>query len=241
MLGIKNITFKFAQDTGLFFDNLSFDCDAQKINFIRGQNGAGKSTLFRILQGKLAHDEIVSGELVLNNKQYGLGADDFSGDCSGHELSQEVSLVQQKFDYMLADQLSFQDNMRLAGISRYPSLRGLPKVQELPEFIKRFKINFNSPVKLLSGGQRQILAIMMALVKPTRVLLLDEPTAALDEQNTNMVMDFLAELVKTTDLIVLMICHDKELVEKYAHDGYFELCINQDTGLRSIEKIILSM
>ena len=78
---------------------------------------------------------------------------------------------------------------------------------------------------------------MMALVKPTRVLLLDEPTAALDEQNTNMVMEFLAELVRSTGLIVLMICHDKELVDRYARDGYFEILVAQETGLRSIEKI----
>ena len=80
----------------------------------------------------------------------------------------------------------------------------------------------------------------MSLQKPTRVLLLDEPTAALDDKNAKMVMGFLETLLQSTDLTILIICHDKELVEKYAHDYYFEIKVHEKNNHRTIEKIDLS-
>src|SRR5581483_218231 len=84
-------------------------------------------------------------------------------------------------------------------------------------------IDMTTPAHLLSGGQRQILAIMMALQKPTRVLLLDEPTAALDNDNAQQVMAFLENITAELNLITLIICHDKELVVTYGHHSCYEL------------------
>jgi len=227
-LELKDLCFRFAKDKPFFFKDLSIVFDSKTINFVRGKNGAGKSTLFRLLQGNITQQEQVAGSIQISDTSYQLET---------HDHIDGVRLVHQKFDSMLADQFSFDDNMRFAGIARYPKLASLPDCAPLPDFLQRFGIDHTKPVKLLSGGQRQILAILMVLQKPTKVLLLDEPTAALDEQNTNMVMEFLAELVRTTDVIIIMICHDKELVLRYARDGYCELRVDQDTGLRSIEKI----
>jgi len=226
MFEIKDISFRFAKDKSYFFKNLSIAFDSGKMHFIRGKNGAGKSTLFRLLQGNSTQQEQVSGDLEISGVKYQL---------EKRDRIDEVRLVHQKFDNMLADQFSFDDNMRFAAIAQYPKFRSLPDYKPVPDFLKQFGIDHTKPVKLLSGGQRQILAILMVLQKPTKILLLDEPTAALDDQNTNMVMEFLSELVRTTDLIILMICHDKELVQRYARDGYLELVVDQETGLRSIE------
>jgi ABC-type lipoprotein export system ATPase subunit len=149
-------------------------------------------------------------------------------------LEQHIKFVQQKFDLMLADRFSFEENLRCASLPHYPMIAPLPALAPLPPFITRFGINPKQLVKSLSGGQRQILAILMALQKPTQILLLDEPTAALDSKNSHMVMEFLQELVSSTAVTVLMICHNPELVRTYAKNGYFHMTVDSNQ-LRTIE------
>jgi ABC-type lipoprotein export system ATPase subunit len=97
-----------------------------------------------------------------------------------------------------------------------------------------FNLNLKKNVQQLSGGQKQILAIMMALQKPTQILLLDEPTAALDEKNTHMVIQFLNTLAQERNLIIIIITHDKELTQTYAHNR--TITIKKDAGdTRTIE------
>lgn len=230
LLKIQNVNFKFSASSAFFFKNLTIDFAMGKMHFVRGQNGVGKSTLLRILQGKLNAGEQLSGSFCF-------GTDACLVD-SGKKIDQtcfkQVALVQQKFDLMLADQFSFTHNLQCANLPEFPTLGRLPAHKNLPEFIQRFCIDTSKPVKLLSGGQRQILAILMALQKGPSMLLLDEPTAALDEKNADMVMQFLQELVAATGLTVLIICHDKELVQRYAPHGYFEMRCDEATGLRSL-------
>jgi len=228
---IENLNFAFDKNSPPFFKELSIEFEEKKIHFIRGANGSGKSTLFRIFQGKIDQSEVVSGKIQFNKQKYKFNH--LKQSVKRNSLNR-IKMVQQKFDLMLADQLSFAQNLKLANILTYPSLRGLPNHQKLPTFVARFKIDINKPVYLLSGGQRQILAILMALQKPARILLLDEPTAALDDQNSKMVMEFLLNLVSSTNLTVLIICHDKELVNLYAPEGNFEMAIDEKTHQRTV-------
>jgi ABC-type lipoprotein export system ATPase subunit len=233
VLKIKNVSFKFNAQSPFFFKNLSVDFAMGTMHIIRGQNGVGKSTLLKILQGKLNVGEQLSGTFCF-------GADSFQVD-SDKKIDQtcfkHVALVQQKFDLMLADQFSFTHNLQCANMPEFPTLGRLPEHKSLPELIQRFGIDINKPVKFLSGGQRQILAILMALQKVPSVLLLDEPTATLDEQNADMVMQFLTGLIASTGLTVLIICHDKELVARYAPNGYFEMSHDDVTGLRFLKPV----
>ena len=95
--------------------------------------------------------------------------------------------------------------------------------------------DYDKPVSLLSGGQRQILAIMMAIQKECGLLLLDEPTSALDSQNSETVMQFIKDLVAQTGITVLIICHDSDLVQRYASDGFYEIVV----GEKGMRKIVL--
>ncbi len=228
-LVLENLTFQFSKNSLLFFNKVTLSFDSGTIHFIRGSNGSGKSTLFRILQGNIGSNEIISGTLLIDNQTFNL-----NDKQSFHAYAAHIKTVQQKFDDMLANQFSFLDNLRLAKMPQYPTLTSLPDHQALPEFLQRFGIDINKPVKLLSGGQRQILAILMVLQKQGKILLLDEPTAALDEQNAAMVMEFVQMLVQKTGMTVLIICHDNELVERYAPNGYYHLVIDQKTGERRV-------
>jgi len=208
-LKIANLSFQFAKDKPFFFHNLSASFEAGKIHAIYGRNGSGKSTLFRLLQGHLMADDVVSGQIQLGDHVISISSSEKSA-------FNRIKMVSQKFDSMLADQLSFIENLKLASLNEFPTFGTLPKHQPLPDFLKRFDIDMHKPVRLLSGGQRQILAILMVLQKPCSVLLLDEPTAALDDQNAAMVMEFVRNLVQTMGMTMIMICHDKELAQRYA-------------------------
>lgn len=228
-LKLEHIHFKFSAQSPEFFNDLNATFEQGKLHFIRGVNGAGKSTLFRLIQGILDQDEIATGTIFIGDKEYALHRNHHY-----KNRSDDIKIVHQKFDLMLADHLSFSQNLQLANMPRYPRLQGLPSHQLLPNFVQRFGIDMTKPVYLLSGGQRQILSILMALQKPISVLLLDEPTAALDTKNSQMVMAFLHHLLQSTKLTILAICHDKELVSTYAQDGYFEFSIDDRTMERSL-------
>ena len=137
-------------------------------------------------------------------------------------------MVAQKFDQMLADQFTFIQRI-CSWQQLYPLLKRFSSDYNIPELIARFSINLYVPVGMLSGTNARILAILMALQKPTSVLLLDEPTAALDDKNGSMVMAFLNELLRSNkDLTVLIICHDIELVEEYARTQYYYIDVAHD-------------
>lgn len=227
---INELSFKFNKNAQPFFSSLSFEITPSKLNFLQGKNGSGKSTLFRILQGLIESDEVAQGTLTIDQTTYPID--------QPHERARYgnlVRLVQQDFDTMLADQLNFTQNLALASMQRYPPLDTVNKVT-LPAIVDHFGIDITKTVHFLSGGQRQMLAILMVLQKPTRILLLDEPTAALDEKNSHLVMRFLHELATTNNITVLIITHDKELVKNYAKSSFLRL-EEQEDGVRVLHSI----
>lgn len=230
-ISIEHLNFSFtphyARDA--FFHDISISFEQGKLHFIRGKNGSGKSTLFRLLQGTCYANEFLSGTVSLGQESYQLD--------NTHDqdiLHENIRMVPQKFDLMLADQFSFKENLQLASLDKKPGLTALPLLGSIPSLVDRFEIDYEKPVHLLSGGQRQILAILMALETAPSVLLLDEPTAALDDKNAAMVMFFLKKLLEARPaLTFLVICHDRELVEEYAQTHYYEIHVKPQ-GIREI-------
>lgn len=232
---IKNLSFSFdSTHKELFFSAISGEFKQNTLNFIRGKNGAGKSTLFRIMMGKIEPGEFIEGTVTVQNETFNL--------ASAHErqkLGSIMRLAPQKFDQMLADQFTFTQNLQLAALPQYPRLKRFIESSTIPPLVERFGINYDVPVGMLSGGQRQILAILMALQKPASILLLDEPTAALDDKNSSMVMSFLSDLLTAhTDLTVLIICHDLELVAHYTTTHYYQIEVLKNNS-RTLDLITL--
>jgi len=233
-LSIQNVSFAFKKQESPFFENISSHFNTGEIHFIRGANGVGKSVFFNILRGDVKPEALCSGT--------------FNFDTITIQVSEKkpftpayknlFAFVHQDCDSMLAGQLTVEQNLRCANIPKYPRFSRLPEYRDLGNFMDTFGIDAAKPVHLLSGGQRQIVAIMMALQKNARIILLDEPTAALDEKNADMVIQFLETLAKTTEVTALIICHDKELVMRYAHDAYYTISFREGKT-RTLEKIML--
>ncbi len=231
---IEQLTFAFeSASSHRFFNQLSLTFDGPGLHFMQGDNGIGKSTLFSILSGRVNTTCLLQASVQIDEVMYHAQNNRLPEACT-----KQVQLVQQKYDLMLADQFTFFENLQLAQLPACPSLRPLPK-PVIFDIIQLMSIDVHRPVHLLSGGQRQLLAILMALQKPTSVLLLDEPTATLDAHNANLIMQCLQRLAAQLAIVVIIICHDKELIARFAQGKRY--CMRKvEDGSRVIEPEVLS-
>lgn len=200
---ITNLTFVFPSGKHLF-DNRSIDLSGPGFYFLTGKNGVGKSTLARIISGLTSPHEKISGTISFDHAHY-----DLSAQATRNFLYEHVAYVSQRTDDMVAPHFTARENMALAALPRYPGLGILKKYDG-----QIFGIPMDIPAKNISGGQRQLLSIAMMLQKKPLILILDEPTAALDEQNAIMIMDTIKTL--SAQILCICICHDEELIARYA-------------------------
>ncbi len=165
-----------------------------------GDNGAGKSTLVKILSGVYAHDD---GTIQVRGRDV-----TFTGPAQAQALG--ISTVYQ--DLSLVDTRPVAHNIYLG---REPRSLGLllnrgKMERDAVALLSQLKINLPSigvDVEMLSGGQRQAVAIARAIAQGGEVLLLDEPWAALGVEQTNQVQELILDLRRHGKAIVL-ITHD---------------------------------
>lgn len=226
---IKKLSFKFnKKDQQFFFKDVTAQFTPNKVHFIQGDNGIGKSTFFNLLCGDFSKEAFLDMCIELDEKTY--AAQNTKLPVSFYE---QIHVVHQNYDSMIANLFTFVENLQLANLPTYPGLRALPHAT-IYDLITNLGIDYTKPAYLLSGGQRQLLAILMAIQKPTKVLLLDEPTATLDTKNADLVMNCLFKLAELFKITILIICHDKELVKRYAHNKSFTI-VRLESGIREIE------
>lgn len=204
---VRHLYFRHHKKAPYFFKDLSFHLEEGKLHALHGKNGIGKTVLLNILSQRVEKETIIQGEII----------------------GEKISLVNQRFDQTIADQFTFLDNLKFGYLTYYPNpFSRLKPPPFVPEFLEKFHIDLSMPAYKLSGGQRQILALLMQLQKETKILLLDEPSATLDEQNAVMVFDFLQSLHGITLLIV---CHDRELIHRFTTGQHLYMEMQAD-GVR---------
>lgn len=228
-VSLQNINFSFKQGGIPFFKDLTIDFIPSSINFVCGKNGVGKSTLLKILSGDQSIKDNLQGALFIDNQIYDIQKSDVA--------MRAVGMVLQDFNAMLVHAYSFRENLQFARLPHFPSFKMLSEMRQLPQFVEKYGINTSMPIARLSGGQRQILSILMVLQRSPKVLLLDEPTAALDEENASIVMNFLQDLSVQENITIVAIVHDLELVRTYAPSTYFQLY--QEDGIRKVRTIAI--
>ena len=170
---------------------------SSSLSFILGKSGSGKTTLLDIVGCLLTPDQ---GEVYINDHKI-----DYSSNKSlFNARSNLISFVFQ--DYNLLEDFTIEDNLQIAGLSSQEEVDSLLKKVGL--FEKK-----GTEVRMLSGGEKQRLAIARALGRNTELILLDEPTGNLDKENSKAVMELLKELCKEKTVIV--VTHDEDLVKEY--------------------------
>ncbi len=174
-------------------------------NVLIGANGSGKSTLLNIIAGDILPD---SGKVIINGRDV--------TDVPDYKRAPYISRVFQDPMAGTASQLSILDNFRLASLrNRKKSLVvGTTSAfrERVAEDLKQLGLGLENrlaePVGSLSGGQRQALTLLMAVAAGSGVLLMDEPTAALDPKTAGMIVELTLKLVEKHNLTTILVTHD---------------------------------
>jgi len=188
------------------FGNIEALCDVSleiysgEILAIVGDNGAGKSTLIKILSGALTADQ---GQIIVGDKSY-------SSLSPGKAIGLGISTVYQ--DLALVDCRDVASNIFLGWEPVYAGFfvdkRKMQK--EAGKILADLQINIpslNTPVGLLSGGQRQGVAVARAILQGGKVIIFDEPTAAMGLQESAKVIKLLLKL-REEGIAVIVISHN---------------------------------
>ena len=208
MLEIKNVTKIYNKGTvneKVALDDFSLTLEDGDFVTVIGGNGSGKSTMMNAIAGVWPVDE---GRIVID------GIDVTK--LPEHKRAKYLGRVFQDPMTGTAATMGIEENLALAkrrGKSR--SLKtGITKKEreEYKELLKSLDLSLeermNSKVGLLSGGQRQALALLMATLQKPKVLLLDEHTAALDPKTAAKVLETTEKIVNRDKLTTLMITHN---------------------------------
>ncbi len=210
MIELENITViynKGTLDEKVALKEVNLTVQPGEFFVIVGSNGAGKSTLLKVIVGDVKPTEgfcKVFGQIVKPEK-----------------IFKQASIVCQDPDMGVFPNLSIEENLILAGKK---GLRGFSfgriseKILDLLVSTKMgLEYDLKRKASKLSGGQKQALAIVMAVASEPKLLLLDEHTAALDPKSTETIMELTERINKEFGTTILMITHDMSIAEQFGN------------------------
>jgi D-xylose transport system ATP-binding protein len=198
LVELKNISIAFGGIKAV--DDVSVDLRAGEVVGLLGHNGAGKSTLIKVLSGAYAKD---AGEIFINGEKVEINS-------PRDARANNIETIYQTL--ALADNLDAASNLFLGRelMTPFGLVDDAAMEAECRKIMGRLNPNFqkfNEPVSALSGGQRQSVAIARAVYFNARILIMDEPTAALGPHETQMVADLIQQL-KAQGIGIFLIDHD---------------------------------
>lgn len=181
-------------------EKASCELHAGEVVGLLGHNGAGKSTLIKILSGAYARD---SGKIFVDGQEATISNPRHAKDYGIETIYQTLAL---------ADNVDAAANLYLGRelLTRWGTLDDATMEAETRKVMNRLNPNFTrfkDPVKQLSGGQRQSVAIARAIHFNARILIMDEPTAALGPAETEQVGELIHQL-KNDGIGIFLISHD---------------------------------
>lgn len=207
MLSAKNLKITFNPGTPIetrALRGLSLDIPAGQFVTVIGSNGAGKSTFLNAVSGDLPID---SGQILIDDE-----------DVTRKPVWARANRVARVFQDPMAgtcEDLTIEENMALA--QRRGTGRGLGRAvqasmrdgfrESLATLGLGLENRLGDRIGLLSGGQRQAVSLLMAALQPSRILLLDEHTAALDPRTADFVLHLTARIVAEKKLTTMMVTH----------------------------------
>ena len=207
MIELKNIGIIFAEgtpDENIALKNISLTINKGDFITVIGSNGAGKSTLYNIIAGAL---QPTSGSITLDGN-----------DITREPEYKRAHYIGRIFQNPLlgtAGKMSLEDNMIICEKKGYKGLKISLNRKKREQFRQQLAVlgmgledRLTDNVEQFSGGQRQALTLLMAVMSHPSLLLLDEHTAALDPANAEVVMNLTRRFAEEYNLTVMMITHN---------------------------------
>jgi len=202
MLTVEDIKYSYGSGAPILFP--SFSCRKGEHWLLLGQSGKGKTTLLHLLGGLLTIQQgrIRIGDTWLNDLKRS-EMDRFRG--------QHIGIIFQRSHFVRS--LSVGENLALA-----QSLAGLPvRWDRIRLLLDQLNVGHKAHSKpgALSQGEQQRVAIARAIVNRPQVILADEPTSSLDDENTGEVIRLLEEEAQSVDATLLIVTHDNRLKTRF--------------------------
>jgi putative tryptophan/tyrosine transport system ATP-binding protein len=214
LLNVAGLSKSFVQPSGKelsVLQDVKFSVQAHDIMALMGPNGSGKTTLLNLIGGELSPDAgtvTLDGEDILAMKP--------------HRRYRRIGRVHQESYKGLATDLTVSEllvigekrGQRLA-LRRVSPANTIETVRAFSPGISAFlTANLNQPARLMSGGQRQLLCLALAVLGRPKLLLLDEHLASLDEQYCGLADSLLLSFVRSEECAALAVTHGRAWAER---------------------------
>lgn len=202
MIELRNINKGF--DDRIVLENLNYNFYEGNSYALIGASGAGKTTLLNII-GKL--EEADSGDIIVNDINLNnIKEKDYFKNYLSY-LFQNFGLIENK---------SIQENLMLAFVGE--KIGKLEKQQKMNEALKRvhLDVNLNRKIYTLSGGEAQRVALAKTILKDSPIILADEPTASVDQKNSEEIIELILSLKKENKIIIIA-THSPDIYNKVDH------------------------
>ncbi|OGV28301.1 MAG: ABC transporter ATP-binding protein [Legionellales bacterium RIFCSPHIGHO2_12_FULL_37_14] len=199
MLKVTKLTKSFKNSFAPVLQGISFELTPGDFCVVIGSNGSGKTTLFKTISGEY---EVDKGHIYFSGK-----------DVTHKNRAQYVSSVVQDVNQGTIKEMTLLENMVLSETHNKAAkllfYRRYRKkiVEDLSSLGIGLEREIDTPLECLSGGQRQMVATLMAIRAKATFLLLDEHTAALDPKMQKKLMNYTASMVRAMGATTLMITH----------------------------------
>lgn len=200
MIEVQNITKTFGNEKSRFLvlKGISLEIKDGDFAVILGASGSGKSTLLNIMSGLEYPD---SGKVIYGETEITA--------LSDRELTEfrkaNIGFIFQQ--YYLLPNMSVDKNVKMgADLSGNQDYKGIIQAVGLEDKLHKYPGE-------LSGGEQQRVSVARALAKKPKVLFLDEPTGALDEQTGRQVLDYICRLQKEYSFTIVMVTHNLNIAE----------------------------
>lgn len=203
MLELRNVSFYY-EEKHKILDHVSLMFPSHGLVMIEGESGSGKSTLLSLLHHE---KEVKEGDILFFHQ-------------SLKEMNEQEKMDYRLFscgvvyqDYGLFSHLSIEENLKMFMLV-------VNKNEDIPTLLKKVGLSLDpkTNIDVLSGGEKQRVAIARSMIFSSPILLLDEPTSSLDDHNAFEVMDLLKELSKKS--LIIIVTHDHRMIEQYSDELY---------------------
>lgn len=225
MIKLENIGITFHQgtpDENTALKNINLEINQGDFITVIGSNGAGKSTLYNIIAGTLSPSK---GKILLSMPESNgkTTERDITNDAE-HKRAAYIGRIFQNPLLGTAGKMSLEDNMIICSSKGWKGLKISLNKKKREEFKKQLQqLNMglenrlSDNVEQFSGGQRQALTLLMAVLSKPAILLLDEHTAALDPTNAALIMELTRKFAKEYNLTVMMVTHNMQQALDYGN------------------------